>query len=186
MNESIKERIRRLPLNKQLLFGISCVKRMDIHIRKYLINREKDSAFTMISSLIDKIFFGCTSEDFCHIEDIIHPDESGLVEQLIPDTDEEGSNEAVFAQNAMIALAYCLSFIKEKDAVFIDYCGLKVMEVIDVWALNVLGAEDSDLLVSRETAVQTQLLKMIESMSSDVGEADVESFRQIVTRLGIT
>jgi len=186
MIESINNIIAKLPSNKQLLFGISCVYRMETYLQKYFINKELTFVFTRISRLIDEIFFNCTLEKFKYIGNIISTEKEEFIEQYIPDTDEDGSSDVVLAQNAMIALAYCLNFIKEKDAIVIDYCGQKNIETIDVLALSVLQLDSSDLLISQEIMMQIHILNMIKNMNCNFDDTDVESFRQVLTLFKIT
>ena len=132
MEKTIEDSILALSPNKQLLFGISCVIRMESFLESYLISTDKRSRFVPISQLTDKVLFNCTLELFNQIETRISCDDIKLVEQIIPDTDEDGRNEAVLAQNAAIALAYCLDFIKENDAKYIRYCAIKLIETADI------------------------------------------------------
>lgn len=182
MDEKIKNKILKLLPNKQLLFGVSCVKRMEANLENYLINSGDASIFAIVSKLTDKIFFSCTLDQFNQIEELVSADDMELIEQIIPDTDENGSNEAVLAQNAAIALAYCLDFTKENNVDFINYCGLKVVETVDVIAFNILNLENSDLLISKELAIQNQVLKIINNMKSDFDSIDIEKFKLIVTQ----
>ncbi len=172
MIENLNEIIAKLPSNKQLLFGISCVYRMKTFLYKYFTNKE---LMCFLTRLIDEIFFNCTSEKFKSIGDTIGLEKE--IEEYIPDTDEDGSCVVVLAQNAMIALAYCLNFIKEKKVIAIDYCSQKMIETVDVWALSVLQLDNSDLLISQEIANQIHILNMIKKMSCNISYNDLESYR---------
>ena len=61
MRDNLYDIIDKLPSNKQLLFGISCVYRMETYLHKYFVNKELTS---FLIRLIDDIFFQCTSERF--------------------------------------------------------------------------------------------------------------------------
>ncbi len=90
-----------------------------------------------------------------------------FVEYLIPDTDADGSNEALYAQNAAIALAYCIRFTKEQNADFIHYCSLKIFETIDVMAFDISDNEPSNILVLQETETQKSIIKLIDAMPNN-------------------
>ena len=185
MEKTIEDSILALSPNKQLLFGISCVIRMESFLESYLISLDKRSRFAPISQLTDKVLFNCTLELFNQIETRISCDDIKLVEQIIPDTDEDGRNEAVLAQNAAIALAYCLDFIKENDAKYIGYCAIKLIETADIIALSYKRMSNSDAFVSQELAVQKQLLRMIHHMDSGFDLIELNKFKQKIMQLKV-
>ena len=55
MEKAIEDIILTLSPNKQLLFGISCVIRMESFLESYLISLDKRSRFVPISQLTDKV-----------------------------------------------------------------------------------------------------------------------------------
>ena len=122
---------------------------------------------------------------FNQIETRVSCDDIKLVEQIIPDTDEDGINEAVLAQNAAIALAYCLDFIKENDAKYIDYCAIKLVETADIIALSNKRMSNSDAFVSQELAVQKQLLRVIHHMQSDFDQVELNKLKQKIVQLKV-
>lgn len=185
MEKAIEDSILALSPNKQLLFGISCVIRMESFLESYLISLDKRSRFVPISQLTDKVLFNCTLELFNQIETRVSCDDIKLVEQIIPDTDEDGINEAVLAQNAAIALAYCLDFIKENDAKYIDYCAIKLVETADIIALSNKRMSDSDAFISQELAVQKQLLRVIHHMQSDFDQVELNKLKQKIVQLKV-
>ncbi len=185
MEKTIEDSILALSPNKQLLFGISCVIRMESFLESYLISINKRSRLVLISQLTDKVLFNCTLELFNQIETRISCDDIKLVEQIIPNTDEDGRNEAVLAQNAAIALAYCLDFIKENDAKYIGYCAIKLIETADIIALSYKRMSNSDAFVSQELAVQKQLLRMIRHMQSDFDQIELNKLKQKIVQLKV-
>ena len=185
MEKTIEESILALSPNKQLLFGISCVIRMESFLESYLTSTDKRSRFVHISQLTDKVLFNCTLDLFNQIETRVSSDDIKLVEQIIPDTDEDGRNEAVWAQNAAIALAYCLDFIKENDAKYIDYCAIKLIETADIIALSYKRMSSSDAFVSQELAIQKQLLRMIHHMQSDIDQIELNKLKQKIVQLKV-
>ncbi|MFC2651566.1 hypothetical protein [Alloprevotella tannerae] len=185
MEEQIKNKILKLSFNKQLLFGLSCVKRMESHLENYLAINGKTSNSVAIGKLIDKILLSCNSDIFYRIKELIDDDDIDLVKQMIPDSEEDGSVEAVLAQNAAIALAYCLNFTKDHNSDFINYCGQKTVETTDVIALGLQQLESSDLLISEELTIQSQILEAIDNMRRDFDREDIEEFKQIITKLKI-
>ena len=185
MDKAIEDSILALSPNKQLLFGISCVIRMEIFLENYLISTNKRCRFDAISQLTDKMLFNCTQELFNQIETRVSCDDIKLVEQIIPDTDEDGRYEAVLAQNAAIAQAYCLDFIKENDAKYIGYCAIKLIETADIIALSYKRMSNSDEFVSQELAVQKQLLRMIHHMQSDFDQIELNKLKQKIVQLKV-
>ena len=185
MEKTIEDIILTLSPNKQLLFGISCVIRMESFLENYLISTNKRSRFVPISQLTDKVLFNCTLELFNQIETRVSCDDIKLVEQIIPDTDEDGRNEAVLAQNAAIALAYCLDFIKENDAKYIGYCAIKLIETADIIALSYKRMSNSDAFVSQELAIQKQLLRMIHHMQSDFDQIELNKLKQKIVQIKV-
>lgn len=185
MEKTIEDSILALSPNKQLLFGISCVIRMESFLENYLISTNKRCRFDAISQLTDKVLFNCTLELFNQIETRVSSDDIKLVEQIMPDTDEDGRYEAVLAQNAAIALAYCLDFIKENDAKYIDYCAIKLIETADIIALSYKRMSNSDEFVSQELAVQKQLLRMIHHMQSDFDQIELNKLKQKIVQLKV-
>lgn len=176
MEVNIIDRIKVLSPNKQLLFGISCVKRMETYLEQYLIETGRSCLVPPISKLIDTIYFNCTLESFSQIRKIVRDVNPGLVEHIIPDTNDDGRNEAVLAQNAAIALAYCLDYIKVNDVNYINYCGQKLIETVDVIMLGIKG-ENSEIVVSQELNTQRQMLQMIYNMNNDFSTNDLERFK---------
>lgn len=185
MEKTIEDSILALSPNKQLLFGISCVIRMESFLENYLISTNKRCRFDAISQLTDKMLFNCTQELFNQIETRVSCDDIKLVEQIIPDTDEDGRNEAVLAQNAAIALVYCLDFIKENDAKYIDYCAVKVIETVDIIALSNKRMCNPDAFISQELTTQKQLLRMIHDMSFGFGLIELNKFKQKIMQLKV-
>jgi hypothetical protein len=185
MEKTIENSILALSPNKQLLFGISCVIRMESFLESYLISLDKHSRFVPISQLTDKVLFNCTLDLFNQIETRVSCDDIKLVEQIIPDTDEDGRTEAVLAQNAAIALAYCLDFIKENDAKYIGYCAIKLIETADIIALSYKRMSSSDEFVSQELAIQKQLLRMIHHMDSGFDLIELNNFKQKIVQLKV-
>ena len=185
MEKTIEDIILTLSPNKQLLFGISCVIRMESFLENYLISTNKRSRFVPISQLTDKVLFNCTLELFNQIETRVSCDDIKLVEQIIPDTDEDGINEAVLAQNAAIALAYCLDFIKENDAKYIGYCAIKLIETADIIALSYKRMSNSDAFVSQELAIQKQLLRMIHHMQSDFDQIELNKLKKKIVQIKV-
>ena len=185
MEKTIEDIILTLSPNKQLLFGISCVIRMESFLENYLISTNKRSRFVPISQLTDKVLFNCTLELFNQLETRVSCDDIKLVEQIIPDTDEDGINEAVLAQNAAIALAYCLDFIKENDAKYIGYCAIKLIETADIIALSYKRMSNSDAFVSQELAIQKQLLRMIHHMQSDFDQIELNKLKQKIVQIKV-
>lgn len=185
MEKIIEDSILALSPNKQLLFGISCVIRMESFLESYLISINKRSRFVPISQLTDKVLFNCTLELFNQIETRISCDDIKLVEQIIPDTDEDGRNEAVLAQNAAIALAYCLHFIRENDAKYIDYCAIKLIETADIIALSYKRMSNSDEFVSQELTIQKQLLRMIYHMDRGFDQIGLNKLKQKIVQIKV-
>jgi len=185
MEKPIEDSILALMPNKQLLFGISCVIRMESFLESYLISTDKRSRFVPISQLTDKVLFNCTLDLFNQIETRVSCDDIKLVEQIIPDTDEDGRTEAVLAQNAAIALAYCLDFIKENDAKYIGYCAIKLIETADIIALSNKRMSSSDAFVSQELAVQKQLLRKIHDMNIGFDLIELNKFKQKIMQLKV-
>ncbi len=185
MEKTIEDSILALSPNKQLLFGISFVIRMESFLESYLTSTNKRCRFDAISQLTDKMLFNCTQELFNQIETRVSSDDIKLVEQIIPDTDEDGRNEAVLAQNAAIALAYCLDFIKENDAKYIDYCAIKVIETVDIIALSNKRMSNSDAFISQELTTQKQLLRMIHHMDSGFDLIELNKFKQKIMQLKV-
>jgi len=185
MEKTIENSILALMPNKQLLFGISCVIRMESFLESYLISTDKRSRFVPISQLTDKVLFNCTLDLFNQIETRVSCDDIKLVEQIIPDTDEDGRTEAVLAQNAAIALAYCLDFIKENDAKYIDYCAIKLVETADIIALSNKRMSNSDAFISQELTTQKQLLRMIHDMNFGFGLIELNKFKQKIMQLKV-
>lgn len=185
MEKTIEDIILTLSPNKQLLFGISCVIRMESFLENYLISTNKRCRFDAISQLTDKMLFNCTQELFNQIETRVSSDDIELVEQIMPDTDEYGRNEAVLAQNAAIALAYCLDFIKENDAKYIDYCAIKVIETVDIIALSNKRMSNSDAFISQELTTQKQLLRMIHHMNIGFDLIELNKFKQKIMQLKV-
>ena len=185
MDKATEDIILTLSPNKQLLFGISCVIRMESFLENYLISTNKRCRFDAISQLTDKMLFNCTQELFNQIETSVSSDDIKLVEQIIPDTDEDGRNEAVLAQNAAIALAYCLDFIKENDAKYIDYCAVKVIETVDIIALSNKRMSNSDAFISQELTTQKQLLRMIHDMNIGFDLIELNKFKQKIMQLKV-
>lgn len=137
MNEEINELIDALPPNKQLLFGVCCVKRIENCLYKFLKNKEEEPAAIVVEGAIDRLFKSCVLAYFANSCMIFSEEVQAFVEYLIPDTNADGSNEALYVQNAAIALAYCIRFTKEQNADFIHYCALKIFETIDVMAFDI-------------------------------------------------
>lgn len=185
MEKTIEDCILALSPNKQLLFGISCVIRMESFLESYLTSTNKRCRFDAISQLTDKMLFNCTQELFNQIETRVSSDDIELVEQIMPDTDEDGRNEAVLAQNAAIALAYCLDFIKENDAKYIDYCAIKVIETVDIIALSNKRMSNSDAFISQELTTQKQLLRMIHDMNIGFDLIKLNKFKQKIMQLKV-
>ena len=181
MEKTIEESILALSPNKQLLFGISCVIRMENLLESYLTSLDKRSRFVPISQLTDKVLFDL----FNQIETRVSCDDIKLVEQIIPDTDEDGRTEAVLAQNAAIALAYCLDFIKENDAKYIGYCAIKLIETADIIALSNKRMSSSDAFVSQELAIQKQLLRIIHHMQSDFDQIELNKLKQKIVQIKV-
>lgn len=185
MEKPIEDSILALMPNKQLLFGISCVIRMESFLESYLISLDKRSRFVSISQLTDKVLFNCTLELFNQIETRVSCDDIKLVKQIIPDTDEDGRTEAVLAQNAAIAQAYCLDFIKENDAKYIGYCAIKLIETADIIALSYKRMSNSDEFVSQELTIQKQLLRMIHHMQSDFDQIELNKLKQKIVQIKV-
>lgn len=185
MEKTIEESILALSPNKQLLFGISCVIRMGNFLESYLISTNKRCRFDAISQLTDKMLFNCTQELFNQIETRVSSDDIKLVEQIIPDTDEDGRNEAVLAQNAAIALAYCLDFIRENNAKYIGYCAIKLIETADIIALSYKRMSNSDAFVSQELTIQKQLLRTIHHMDSGFDLIELNKLKQKIVQLKV-
>ena len=185
MEKPIEDSILALMPNKQLLFGISCVIRMESFLESYLISLDKRSRFVPISQLTDKVLFNCTLDLFNQIETRVSCDDIKLVEQIIPDTDEDGRTEAVLAQNAAIALAYCLDFIKENDAKYIGYCAIKLIETADIIALSYKRMSSSDAFVYQELTIQKQLLRMIHHMDSGFDLIELNKLKQKIVQIKV-
>ena len=183
MRDSLYDIIDKLPSNKQLLFGISCVYRMETYLHKYFVNKELTS---FLIRLIDDIFFQCTSERFKNIADTISLDKEKYIEENIPDTDDDGSCVAVLAQNAMITLSYCLNFINEEEVTAIEYCSKKMIETVDIYALSVLQQDSSDDLISQETAIQLRILNMIKNMNYHINDNDIDCYRKQLEQYKMT
>lgn len=183
MRDNLYDVIDKLPSNKQLLFGISCAYRMETYLHKYFVNKELTS---FLIRLIDDIFFQCTSERFKNIADTISLDKEKYIEEYIPDTDDDGSCVAVLAQNAMIALSYCLNFINEEDVTAIEYCSKKMIETVDIYALSVLQKDSSDDLISQETAIQLRILNMIKNMNCHINDNDIDCYRKQLEQYKMT
>ena len=112
-------------------------------------------------------------------------EEEAFIESLIPDTDEDGSRETVFAQNAAIALAYCMRFTKEQNSDFMNYCGLKILETVDVMAFDSKGNESSDLLILHEIATQKKIIKLIDAMENNFDETDVVALKETIMQYAV-
>ena len=59
MNEEINKLIDALPPNKQLLFGVCCVKRIENCLYKFLKNKEEEPAAIVVEGAIDRLFKSC-------------------------------------------------------------------------------------------------------------------------------
>ena len=100
--------------------------------------------------------------------------------------DDDGSCVAVLAQNAMIALSYCLNFINEEDVTAIEYCSKKMIETVDIYALSVLQKDSSDDLISQETAIQLRILNMIKNMNCHINDNDIDCYRKQLEQYKMT
>ena len=180
MNKQIKNKILKLSPNKQLLFGISCVKRMEANLLNYLISNGEILSSSFVSKLIEKVY-NSTLNKFNQINETINASDIELIEQLIPDTDiDGGSDEVVLAQNAAIALAYCIDFIKDNNADFITYCSLKVIETVDV-----LSLENSDAQISEELAIQGRLIDIINDMVENNFDVNFDKLELLIAQTSI-
>lgn len=168
MYSEIQKKIFSLPPNKQLLFGVSCIKRINIRIEEYLVNPKNLVIVAYLNKLIDEVFIRCSLEQFDKINDLISIHDSSLLDQLIPDTDEDGSNEIVLLRNTIIGVAYCLDFIRECNCNYICYCSMKAIETVDVIALGIQNLSSSDLSVSKELAIQNAMLDAILDMGGNL------------------
>lgn len=168
MYTEIQKKISNLTFSKQLLFGISCIKRINMRIDELLVSTKSITAMAYLNELIDKIFIECSEEHFDRISGLLSIEDSSQLEHLIPDTDEDGSNESVLLQNAAIGVAYCLDFIKECNNNYIYYCSLKAIETVDIIALAVLNVDSSELMIGTEVAIQNKLLDAIADIKDDL------------------
>ena len=184
MEGNIIDRIKVLSPNKQLLFGISCVKRMETYLEQSLIETGRSSLVPLRSELIGTLYFNCTLKSFSQIREIVRDLNPGLVEHIIPDTDDDGRNETVLAQNAAIALAYCLDYIKLNDVNYINYCGQKLIETADIIMLGIKG-ENSEIVVSQELNTQRQMLQMIYNMNNNFSTKNLECFKKKIMEFTI-
>ncbi len=185
MNDDIKDLIAALPPHKQLLFGVCCVKRIENNLYKFLESRDEEPAFIAASAITDELFRGCIIDYFPYIGMRFSKEEEAFIESLIPDTDEDGSREVVFAQNAAIALAYCMRFTKEQNSDFMNYCGLKILETVDVMAFDSKGNESSDLLILHEIATQKKIIKLIDAMENNFDETDVVALKETIMQYAV-
>ena len=183
MRDNLYDIIDKLPSNKQLLFGISCVYRMETYLHKYFVNKEYMTMYDLIEMNVKargtKVFDK-------EVADTISLDKEKHIEKYIPDTDDDGSCVAVLAQNAMIALSYCLNFINEEDVTAIEYCSKKMIETVDIYALSVLQQDSSDDLISQETAIQLRILNMIKNMNCHINENDINGYRKQLEQYKMT
>lgn len=185
MNEAIENIIVALPPHKQLLFGACCLKRIENHLYKFLEDRSEKSASIAVSALTDVLFLGCLLDNFASIGTMFTEEEQTFIDSLIPDTDVDGSKGTVFAQNAAIALAYCIRFAKEQNSDFINYCGLKLLETVDVMGFDTKEKGQSDRLVWQEIAVQQKIVKLVDAMSDNFDEADLEALKETIRLLAV-
>lgn len=185
MNEAIENIIVALPPHKQLLFGTCCLKRIENHLYKFLEDRSEKSASIAVSAQTDVLFLGCLLNNFASIGTMFTEEEQTFIDSLIPDTDVDGSKGAVFAQNAAIALAYCIRFAKEHNSDFINYCGLKLFETVDVMGFDTKEKGQSDRLVWQEIAVQQKIVKLVDAMSDNFDEADLEALKETIRLLAV-
>lgn len=181
MYPEIQKKISSLPPNKQLLFGISCIKRITISIDEYLISPKSITTIAYLNTLIDEVFIGCSLELFDKTNNRLRVDHSSLLDQLIPDTDEDGSHEAVLLQNAAIGVAYCLDFTKAYNHSYIYYCSMKAIETVDTIALGILNVNSSDLMLSQEVGIQNQLLDAIVNLKDDI--EGIKAFKDSLLQL---
>ena len=185
MNEEINKLIDALPPNKQLLFGVCCVKRIENCLYKFLKNKEEEPAAIVVEGAIDRLFKSCVLAYFANSCMIFSEEVQAFVEYLIPDTDADGSNEALYAQNAAIALAYCIRFTKEQNDDFIHYCALKILETIDVMAFDISDNERSNILVLQETATQKRIIKLIDAMPNNFDFNEIEALKETIAQFYI-
>ena len=185
MNEEINKLIDALPPNKQLLFGVCCVKRIENCLYKFLKNKEEEPAAIVVEGAIDRLFKSCVLAYFANSCMIFSEEVQAFVEYLIPDTDADGSNEALYAQNAAIALAYCIRFTKEQNDDFIHYCALKILETIDVMAFDISDNERSNILVLQETATQKRIIKLIDAMPNNFDFNEIEALKETIAQFSI-
>ncbi|MBF1385910.1 DUF416 family protein [Prevotella aurantiaca] len=185
MNDDIKDLIATLPPHKQLLFGVCCVKRIENNLYKFLESRDEEPAFIAAGAITDELFRGCIIDNFPYFGMRFSKEEEAFIESLIPDTDEDGSKEVVFAQNAAIALAYCLRFTKEQNSDFMNYCGLKILETVDVMAFDSKGNESSDLRILHEIATQKKIIKLIDAMENNFDETDVVALKETIMQYAV-
>jgi uncharacterized protein YjaG (DUF416 family) len=161
--EKIKNKISGLSYHKQFLFAFSCVERIISFLKDY----ELDNNIALIDKIENILSENISLANFYNIKTFISDENIEELENLIPDTDDDGSDEAVLAQNAAICLVYCVDFIKNNNVEFILYCSQKVIETIDVIALGIMDLDNSNELINKEIDIQNEFIAKIGSFSND-------------------
>ena len=162
--------------HKQFLFAFSCVERIISFFKDYELYNDK--------SLIDKVenilSENISLDNFNNIKTLISNGNIKELESLIPDTDDDGSNNAVLAQNAIICLVYCIDFIKNNNVEFILYCSQKVIETIDTIALGIMNLDDSNELINKEIDIQNEFIVKIVSFSKDFNQVEQDEYKSMI------
>lgn len=83
-------------------------------------------------------------------------------------------------------MSYCLNFINEEEVTAIEYCSKKMIETVDIYALSVLQQDNSDNLISQETAIQLRILNMIKNMNCHINDNDIDCYRKQLEQYKMT
>jgi hypothetical protein len=176
----IKQALIHFSMQKQLLFAISCTSRIMHFFWDYKKADDNSSIYQLTKGIENILYANCNSPKIDNIKNLITSKDADKIESLIPDSDEDGSCEAVLAQNAIIALAYCVQFIIDEDINYVYFCSQKALESIDIIALGILNVEDATTFITKELEIQTEFIKTIDSFSVDLIDIEIEKIHSLV------
>jgi hypothetical protein len=176
----IKQELIHFSMQKKLLFAISCTSRIMHFFWDYKKANDNSFIYQFTKGIEDILYENCGSQKIGNIKKLITSKDVDKIESLIPDSDEDGSCEAVLAQNAIIALAYCVQFIIDEDVSCVYCCSQKVLESIDIIALGILNVEDETTFIIKELEIQREFIKTIDSFSVDLIDIEIEKIHSMV------
>ena len=61
-----------------------------------------------------------------------------------------------------------------------------MIETVDIYALSVLQQDNSDNLISQETAIQLRILNMIKNMNCHINDNDIDCYRKQLEQYKMT